>query len=95
MDCGPDMELFFSFQHVCVQVSTIGMFVVPSVVRILKSSIGFLYYDYLLTLPDEIAYIWNSKFRYTTALYFGCRFGIIANLLFLFTMFNLLPTVSC
>ena len=53
-----------------------------------------LYWDYLLTLPDEIKYIWRKKFRFTTLLYMGCRFGLLSNTIYLFALANKLPLVS-
>ncbi|KAF7359893.1 hypothetical protein MVEN_00715000 [Mycena venus] len=34
---------------------------------------ALLYYDYALTFPREVQYIWKQKFRLSTALYIGCR----------------------
>ncbi|KAJ7636502.1 hypothetical protein FB45DRAFT_1138203 [Roridomyces roridus] len=46
------------------------------------SSLAFLYYDYALTFPNEVKYIWGQKFRLSTALYFGCRYALISNVLY-------------
>ncbi|KAJ7613502.1 hypothetical protein FB45DRAFT_874457 [Roridomyces roridus] len=51
--------------------------------RLQYSSLAFLYYDYALTFPKEVKYIWGQKFRLSTALYFGCRYALIANVLYL------------
>ncbi|KAG2021364.1 hypothetical protein CC2G_006610 [Coprinopsis cinerea AmutBmut pab1-1] len=45
------------------------------------ASIVILYYDYILTLPDEITYIWTLSRKTTTTLYAFCRYALIANLL--------------
>lgn len=44
-----------------------------------------LYYDYLLTFPDELRYIWrlDSLKRVSTLLYICCRYAIPGNLLYL------------
>ncbi|RXW13654.1 hypothetical protein EST38_g12196 [Candolleomyces aberdarensis] len=49
------------------------------------SSITLIYYDYLLTLPDEIQYFWKNPRRLSTFFYFCCRYYLIANLLWMLT----------
>ncbi|RXW11410.1 hypothetical protein EST38_g14445 [Candolleomyces aberdarensis] len=49
------------------------------------SSITLIYYDYLLTFPDEIQYIWKNPKRLSTFFYFCCRYYLIANLLWMLT----------
>ncbi|RXW12841.1 hypothetical protein EST38_g13011 [Candolleomyces aberdarensis] len=49
------------------------------------SSITLIYYDYLLTLPDEIQYIWKNPKRLSTFFYLCCRYYLIANLLWMLT----------
>lgn len=44
---------------------------------------ALLYYDFVLTLPKEIQYIWSQRFRLSTALYIGCRYALLANVLYL------------
>ncbi|PBK99098.1 hypothetical protein ARMGADRAFT_919462, partial [Armillaria gallica] len=44
---------------------------------------ALLYYDYALTFPTEVKYVWGSKFRLSTALYICCRYALIANVLYL------------
>jgi hypothetical protein len=44
---------------------------------------AFIYYDFALTLPKEVQYIWNERFRLSTALYIGCRYALVANILYL------------
>jgi Family of unknown function (DUF6533) len=41
-----------------------------------------LYYDYLLTLPDEIRYIWRAPWRLSTLFYIFCRYALVANLIY-------------
>ncbi|KAF9259672.1 hypothetical protein L218DRAFT_803637, partial [Marasmius fiardii PR-910] len=52
------------------------------------SSLAFLYYDYILTFPMELKYIWGSKFRLSTVLYVWCRYAMIANVLYLLGIAN-------
>lgn len=59
----------------------------------LTSSPALLWYDYILTLPLEIRYIWGRKFRVTTALYFFCRYALLDNVLYLLAVSNKLPEV--
>ncbi|KAH6884660.1 hypothetical protein BKA70DRAFT_1339483 [Coprinopsis sp. MPI-PUGE-AT-0042] len=47
------------------------------------ASIAVLYYDYMLTLKDEITYIWMRKWKLSTLFYFCCRYALLANLLYL------------
>ncbi|EPQ56046.1 hypothetical protein GLOTRDRAFT_13648, partial [Gloeophyllum trabeum ATCC 11539] len=51
--------------------------------RIQYSSIALLYYDYALTFPREVKYIWGHKFRISTLLYVFCRYALVANILYL------------
>ncbi|KAF9263836.1 hypothetical protein L218DRAFT_987445 [Marasmius fiardii PR-910] len=37
------------------------------------SSLALLYYDYALTFPMEVRYMWRSNFRLSTVLYIFCR----------------------
>ncbi|KAF8187959.1 hypothetical protein K438DRAFT_1467231, partial [Mycena galopus ATCC 62051] len=48
-----------------------------------SSMAALLYYDFVLTLPKEIQYIWSQRFRLSTALYIGCRYALLANVLYL------------
>ncbi|KAK0189107.1 hypothetical protein F5146DRAFT_696413 [Armillaria mellea] len=50
--------------------------------RIQYSSIALLCYDYALTFPAEVRYMWGSKFRLSTALYICCRYALVANVLY-------------
>ncbi|KAI0316260.1 hypothetical protein OF83DRAFT_1173076 [Amylostereum chailletii] len=48
------------------------------------SSIALLYYDYLLTFPSEVKYIWQGKIlKLSTLLYILCRYALLANVLYL------------
>ncbi|KAG7444422.1 uncharacterized protein BT62DRAFT_952203 [Guyanagaster necrorhizus] len=51
--------------------------------RIQYSSIALIYYDYALTFPTEVKYVWGSKFRLSTVLYIFCRYALVANVLYL------------
>ncbi|KAL5525444.1 hypothetical protein ACEPAF_9314 [Sanghuangporus sanghuang] len=50
--------------------------------RIQYSSIAFLYYDYALTFPAEVKYIWRRKLKTSTLLYICCRYALAANVLY-------------
>ncbi|TCD61729.1 hypothetical protein EIP91_007996, partial [Steccherinum ochraceum] len=47
------------------------------------SSLALLYYDYALTFPMEVQYLWRDKFRLSTILYVFCRYALVANVLYL------------
>ncbi|KAI0034806.1 hypothetical protein K488DRAFT_44733, partial [Vararia minispora EC-137] len=49
------------------------------------SSIVLLYYDYALTFPAEVKYLWQDKkfFKISTLLYALCRYALPANVLYL------------
>ncbi|KAJ6483129.1 hypothetical protein C8R45DRAFT_830356, partial [Mycena sanguinolenta] len=49
---------------------------------------ALVYYDYTLTFPREVQYIWKQKFRLSTALYIGCRYAMVANVLYLLAITN-------
>lgn len=51
--------------------------------RIQYSSIALIYYDYLLTFPLEVKYIWRKRFRISTLLYIFCRYALVANVVYL------------
>ncbi|KAJ7239055.1 hypothetical protein C8J57DRAFT_1439033 [Mycena rebaudengoi] len=51
--------------------------------RLQYSSLALLYYDFALTFPKEVQYMWKERFRVSTALYIGCRYALIANVLYL------------
>lgn len=46
---------------------------------------AMLYYDYILTFPEELQYIWRSgcRMRSSTLLYVCCRYAIPGNLVLL------------
>ncbi|KIL57913.1 hypothetical protein M378DRAFT_357903 [Amanita muscaria Koide BX008] len=54
------------------------------------SSLALLYYDYALTFPDEKQYIWGSRFSLFTFLYIGCRYALVANIVFLLGVLNII-----
>ncbi|KAF7349767.1 hypothetical protein MSAN_01703900 [Mycena sanguinolenta] len=56
--------------------------------RLQYSSLALLYYDYVLTFPSEVKYIWKQKFRLSTALYIVCRYALVANVLYLLAIAN-------
>ncbi|TFK34980.1 hypothetical protein BDQ12DRAFT_560233, partial [Crucibulum laeve] len=49
---------------------------------------ALLYYDYALTFPDEVRYIWGETIRLSTVLYIFCRYALIANLVYLLAFIN-------
>ncbi|KAF9458582.1 hypothetical protein BDZ94DRAFT_1270269 [Collybia nuda] len=58
------------------------------------ASIALLYYDYALTFSLEVKYIWTAKIRMTTILYSFCRYGLVANVVYLLNIGNGL-NISC
>ncbi|KAH6899130.1 hypothetical protein BKA70DRAFT_1115612, partial [Coprinopsis sp. MPI-PUGE-AT-0042] len=46
-------------------------------------SVVILYYDYLLTLPQEIQFMWKGARKTSTILYFFCRYAMVANMMYL------------
>ena len=49
-----------------------------------RLSSALLWYDYILTFPDEVKYMWrNKKWRLSTFLYIACRYALPANILYL------------
>ncbi|KAL1741736.1 hypothetical protein HDZ31DRAFT_66651 [Schizophyllum fasciatum] len=57
------------------------------------SSITLLYYDYCLTFADERKLIWGRRLGVTTALYFLCRYALVANVLYLLAISHLIDKV--
>ncbi|KAJ7189201.1 hypothetical protein C8R46DRAFT_1184367 [Mycena filopes] len=51
--------------------------------RLQYASLALIYYDFALTLPREVRYVWQERFRLSTALYLGCRYALVANVLYL------------
>ena len=41
---------------------------------------GALYYDYFLTLEDEIRLVWNTPFSAATVLYLIIRYGVLIDM---------------
>jgi len=58
-------------------------------------SIALLFYDYTLTLTDEIKYFWFKKFKISTALYIACRYAMVSNVLFTLALANKFPHLGC
>lgn len=58
------------------------------------ASLTFLYYDYCLTFSMEVKYIWSRRFRFSTLLYFCCRYGLVANVIYVLSFANRMK-VSC
>ncbi|KAJ7271828.1 hypothetical protein C8J57DRAFT_1226390 [Mycena rebaudengoi] len=56
--------------------------------RLQYSSLALLYYDFALTFPKEVQYMWKERFRVSTAIYIGCRYALIANVLYLLAIAN-------
>ncbi|KAH6899346.1 hypothetical protein BKA70DRAFT_738158 [Coprinopsis sp. MPI-PUGE-AT-0042] len=46
------------------------------------AGLAFLYYDYILTLSDEIKYVWRSRWRLSTLFYIFCRYALVANVIY-------------
>ncbi|KAH6913668.1 hypothetical protein BKA70DRAFT_1263691 [Coprinopsis sp. MPI-PUGE-AT-0042] len=46
------------------------------------ASMAIVYYDWILTLPDEITYVWRSRWRISTLFYIFCRYALVANVLY-------------
>ena len=47
---------------------------------------ALLYYDYALTFGMEVKYMWGRRFRISTMLYVWCRYGLVANVIYLLTI---------
>ncbi|KIK61918.1 hypothetical protein GYMLUDRAFT_42342 [Collybiopsis luxurians FD-317 M1] len=59
------------------------------------ASIALIYYDWLLTFPEEVKYIWRAKFSLSTLFYIFCRYALLANVLYLLEISNVLgPSTS-
>ncbi|KAJ7812304.1 hypothetical protein B0H14DRAFT_2857215 [Mycena olivaceomarginata] len=63
--------------------------------RLQYSSLALLYYDFALTFPKEVKYIWKERFRLSTALYIGCRYALVANVLYLLAIAHRLGSTVC
>jgi hypothetical protein len=44
---------------------------------------ALLYFDYALTFGMEVRYIWRQKFRFTTIMYYFCRYALVANIMYI------------
>ncbi|KAF8073457.1 hypothetical protein FPV67DRAFT_1666223 [Lyophyllum atratum] len=61
------------------------------------ASIALVYYDYILTFPLEVRYMWRSKFSFSTILYIFTRYAMVANVLYLLAITSKLSKIynSC
>ncbi|KAJ3986299.1 hypothetical protein F5890DRAFT_1407695, partial [Lentinula detonsa] len=53
-------------------------------------SIVLLYYDWLLTFPEEVEYVWKARLSKSTVYYVFCRYALVANVLYLLEISNIL-----
>lgn len=44
---------------------------------------ALLFYDYALTFPLELRYIWGEKYQHAVVPYIFCRYALLANVLYL------------
>ncbi|KIL53990.1 hypothetical protein M378DRAFT_93306 [Amanita muscaria Koide BX008] len=51
---------------------------------------ALLFYDYALTFPDEMKFIWGSKLSLSTFLYIGCRYALVANVIYMLAYLNII-----
>ncbi|KAJ3777689.1 hypothetical protein FB446DRAFT_633578, partial [Lentinula raphanica] len=51
--------------------------------RSMTSVTALLYYDWALTFPDEVEYIWKAGIAFPTVLYVFCRYALLANVMYL------------
>ncbi|KAJ4470097.1 hypothetical protein J3R30DRAFT_3301569, partial [Lentinula aciculospora] len=51
---------------------------------------ALLYYDWLLTFPEEVEYVWKARMSLATVLYIFCRYALLANVLYILEISNLL-----
>ncbi|KAJ3995605.1 hypothetical protein F5050DRAFT_1573241, partial [Lentinula boryana] len=56
----------------------------------LTSNTALLYYDWLLTFPEEVEYIWKARLSRSTVYYVFCRYALVANVLYLLEISNIL-----
>ncbi|VDB87094.1 unnamed protein product [Peniophora sp. CBMAI 1063] len=55
------------------------------------ASLALLYYDYALTFPQEVRYIWKGRKRsLLIPLYIMCRYALLANVLYLLAIAHML-----
>ncbi|KAE9399231.1 hypothetical protein BT96DRAFT_820880 [Gymnopus androsaceus JB14] len=57
---------------------------------VLKTYAVLLYYDWILTFPKEVKYIWGARFSLSTLFYIFCRYALLANVLYLLEISNVL-----
>ncbi|THU84561.1 hypothetical protein K435DRAFT_822655 [Dendrothele bispora CBS 962.96] len=56
------------------------------------SSIALIFYDYALTLPMEVKYMWGAKYQNSVVLYIFCRYALLANVLYVLAISGRLNT---
>ncbi|KAF8649268.1 hypothetical protein AX16_005920 [Volvariella volvacea WC 439] len=94
VDLGPTHFLQF-----CIQWSSIGTYPVPMFPplpfcqELTHPFPALLYYDYVLTFPAEVRYIWQEKFKLSSALYICCRYALVSNVVYLLALANKLESV--
>ncbi|KAF8989801.1 hypothetical protein BDQ17DRAFT_1256517 [Cyathus striatus] len=54
------------------------------------SAIALIYYDYALTFPMEVKYIWGRKFRISSILYIFSRYALVSNIIYLLTLYKII-----
>ena len=58
--------------------------------------VALLYYDYVLTFPMEVRYIWKAdKLKVSTGLYVLYRYALLANVLYLLAIAKKLGSKVC
>ncbi|CCL99648.1 uncharacterized protein FIBRA_01668 [Fibroporia radiculosa] len=80
----------------CIQYASIGTAQLQpssSLELLIKCILALLYYDYVLTFPAEVKYIWRAKFHFATILYILCRYALLANVLYLLAIAHILEKV--
>ncbi|THU80940.1 hypothetical protein K435DRAFT_694623, partial [Dendrothele bispora CBS 962.96] len=55
-------------------------------------SLALLFYDYVLTFPMEVKYIWGARYKHSVILYVCCRYALLANVLYLLAISGRLAT---
>lgn len=58
------------------------------------ASITVIWYDYFLTFPAEVEYIWKKRWRLSTILYLCCRHQMLGNVLYMLGLAKVL-TQGC
>lgn len=81
-----------------IQFASLSMF--PKVLVLISDAerhffTALLYYDYFLTFSMEVKYIWRRKFRLSTLLYIWCRYGLVANVIYVLSFANKMKVRVC